>query len=90
MSMKYIRKHYGVPAKRGGLVEFTDTRGRKWLCEIRSTRDAYLRVSIPGIRKRVLLHPTWNIRYLEHNVGAFSFEQNAPKTRLTNNDEPAN
>ena len=28
--MEYIRKTYGVPAKRGGVIEYTDPRGQKW------------------------------------------------------------
>ena len=33
MSMQYIRKHYGVPAKRGGKVRFAPYGNRYLACE---------------------------------------------------------
>lgn len=61
MSMDYIRKHYQVPAKRGGRVRFhgfvTGT--------IVSARGAYLKVRCDEIAQRHLtLHPTWKVEYL--------------------------
>ena len=64
MSMGYIRQHYGVPAKRGGRIEFTDTNGAKWRGTIRSARDGRLRVQLDGLRTTETLHPTWNVLYL--------------------------
>jgi len=68
MSMQYIRSHYGVPAKRGGRVRFTDSDGRVFHCIIRSASGAYLRVStdapITGRQRVKILHPTWNVEYL--------------------------
>ena len=68
MSMEYIRKHYGVPAKRGGRVRFTHANGVIYEGRITSTRGAYLRVlvddRVPGYRGRMTLHPTWNLEYL--------------------------
>lgn len=66
--MAWIRKQYGVPAKRGGRLCFTDTDGVKFYGTITSARNGRLRVlvddRIPGYRGRILLHPTWNITYL--------------------------
>lgn len=64
MSMEYIRRHYGVPAKRGGRVEFTESNGARFKGTILSTRAALLRVKLDGLRVPVNLHPTWNIKYL--------------------------
>lgn len=65
MSMEYIRHNYGVPAKRGGRIEFTDSGGVKWRGIIRAARGAYLSVSLDGFVNKVsILHPTWNVEYL--------------------------
>ena len=72
MSLEYIRKTYGVPAKRGGRVRYTDGDGAIWNGRITSARGAHLRVlvddRVPGYRGRLLLHPTWQIEYLPHNA----------------------
>ncbi len=72
MSMEYIRTHYGVPAWRGGRIRFTDVNGVVWNGRITSARGAYLRVlvddRVPGYRKRLILHPTWQIEYVGPNV----------------------
>jgi hypothetical protein len=65
MSMEYIRKTYGVPAKRGGHILF-----RKCVHEIPvkgeivGSRGQYLRVRFPGHVVPLNLHPTWMIEYL--------------------------
>ena len=72
MSMEYIRKTYGVPAKRGGRIRFTDTHKVVWNCTIKSARGAYLMVlvddRVPGYRGRKKLHPTWHVEYLTPKV----------------------
>ena len=68
MNMEYIRSTYGVPAKRGGKIEFTDSNGAKWRGTIRSARDSWLRVSLDGLRTISSLHPTWNIKYIRPNI----------------------
>lgn len=57
MSMEWIRRHYAVPAKRGGRVRFFGIEGT-----IMSATH-YLRVRMDDGR-RVLLHPTWKVEYL--------------------------
>lgn len=52
MSMEYIRKYYGVPAKRGGLVRFEGQIGR-----ITSARDAHLRILFPEMKRPLIFHP---------------------------------
>jgi len=72
MSMEYIRKTYGVPAKRGGRVHFVDGHGEGWDGTIKSARNGKLRVlpddRVPGCRTRLHLHPTWNVTYLSPNA----------------------
>ena len=70
MSMDYIRRTYGVPAKRGGKVIYTDSDGVKFHCTIKSaTNSGHLKVlvddRVTGYRGRMKLHPTWNIEYVE-------------------------
>lgn len=63
MSMQEIRDSYGVPAKRGAHIEFTDTNGHNWQGVIRSARYGRIRVKFDGLKEVSILHPTWNIRY---------------------------
>ena len=70
MSMEYIRCFYGVPAKRGGRIIYTDSDGVKFHCTIKSaTSSGHLKVlvddRVPGYRGRMKLHPTWNVEYLK-------------------------
>lgn len=70
MSMAYIRRTYGVPARRGGRLTYTDSDGVKFHCTIKSaTTSGHLMVlvddRIPGYRGRMKLHPTWNVEYHE-------------------------
>lgn len=67
MSMEYIRRTYGVPAKRGTRIRYTDPGGVTWTGRITSARGQYLRVlvddRVPGYRRRLLLHPAWQVTY---------------------------
>ena len=64
MSMEYIRKYYGVPAKRGGKVKIINQKvGVQFAGIITGSKDAYLRISINRQRSG-LYHPTDNIVYL--------------------------
>jgi len=69
MSMEYIRTTYGVPAKRGGRVIYTDSNDRAWPGAITAARNGRLLVrlddNLPNSRARAKLHPTWNVEYLE-------------------------
>jgi len=66
MSMKYIRDHYGVPAKRGMRICFSggqDGQGRHGT--IVGAMRQYLRVRFdlyPTVVRN--LHPTWEVEYL--------------------------
>ncbi len=64
MTMKYIRDTYGVPAKRGGRVEYTDTNGAKFDGTIVSAERGHLRIKLDGLRNTGRYHPTWNIKYI--------------------------
>lgn len=58
MSMKYVRKYYGVPAKRGGRVAVLDLAGKETGTEgtiLSATHN--LRVRIDGRRNPVRYHP---------------------------------
>ncbi len=59
-----IAKRYGVPARLGGIVRFTDVTGKTFVGVIRKAIGANLGVEFlgkPGIKP---LHPEWNIEYL--------------------------
>jgi hypothetical protein len=64
MSLDYIRKTYGVPAKRGARVEYSG--GKSPLFgTITGSRSAYIRVRLDGDKTSKPFHPTWEIRYLD-------------------------
>ena len=55
--MDWVRRNYGVPARRGGRIRFFGTEGTI------TSATQYLRVRMDDGR-RVLLHPTWEVTYL--------------------------
>lgn len=66
MSIETIRVAYGVPAKIGGKIRFSDNNGKQWTGKITGTDGARLRVSLEGYhRDTAYLHPTWNVEYLD-------------------------
>ena len=65
MSIANIRKYYNVPAKVGGRVEYTGDRGKVLAGKIVSTVRYYLRVRLDCNGRVIILHPTWEIRYLD-------------------------
>lgn len=67
MSMAYIRSYYRVPAKRGGRVRLGIGFGGRYagrIGVIASAPDQYLRVRLDD-GERLILHPTWEVDYLE-------------------------
>ncbi|MEM1297404.1 MAG: hypothetical protein AAGH89_18710 [Verrucomicrobiota bacterium] len=62
--MNYIRRAYGVPAKRGGRVRYTGS-GDSRLGTIKSAKHGYLRILLDGDRWPGTFHPTWELEYLE-------------------------
>lgn len=63
MSMAWIRKYYGVPAKRGGRVEYTGE-GYPELGTITSATNGRLNVRLDRFKCPMPFHPTWKLRYL--------------------------
>ena len=69
MSLEYIRRTYGVPARRGVRVRYTDGAGVIWNGTITSAKCPHLRVlvddRVPGYRGRLILHPTDSLEYIQ-------------------------
>ena len=63
MSMEWVRKNYGVPAKRGGRIEYTGD-GKKEPGTIRTASGAYLMIQLDGAKHTLPFHPTWKLRYV--------------------------
>lgn len=63
MSMDYIRRYYGVPAKRGGRVIANGKPG-----VIVGAQGQYLRVRIDGEKAVGNWHPDWNMIYLHQEA----------------------
>ncbi len=63
MSMAYIRRYYGVPAKRGMRVVYGASDGDCIDAVIVGSKGAYLRVRLGNNKHTSLLHPTYYLRY---------------------------
>lgn len=68
MSLEYVRRRYGVPAKRGGRVEYTGC-GDVERGTIRSAKDGHLMIQLDGVKHTMPFHPTWELRYLPEGKG---------------------
>lgn len=64
MSIEWIRKNYGVPAKIGGRVEYTGGRIPQ-LGTITGAMGGHIRIKLDGDFGSNLYHPTWKLRYLD-------------------------
>ncbi|MBN8955000.1 MAG: hypothetical protein J0H17_00070 [Rhizobiales bacterium] len=64
MSIAWIRKAYGVPAKRGGRVEYTGE-GKPEFGTIAGAKGSHLSIKLDSCKHTMPFHPTWKIRYLE-------------------------
>jgi hypothetical protein len=62
MSMDYIRRTYGVPAKRGAIITYTGNTTPQTGRIVGSTHGL-LRVRFDGRRAICSLHPTWMVEY---------------------------
>lgn len=65
MSAEYVRRYYGVPAKRGGRIRFLYNGEREGT--ITSFDGQYLRVRFDGETRSERLHPTWKVDYLDND-----------------------
>ena len=65
MSMEYIRRYYGVPAKRGGRVTYTGGAKKTVQGTIVASRGQYLRVRWDEGDQVKTMHPTWMLVYQE-------------------------
>lgn len=63
MSMAWVRGYYGVPAKRGGRVEYTGE-GKPELGTICSASNGRLNIRLDGTKHAMPFHPLWELRYL--------------------------
>lgn len=67
-SLEYIRKTYGVPAKRGARIIYLASDGEDISAVITGAKNGRLRARIENLdgtlqRRPSLFHPTWNITY---------------------------
>jgi len=69
MTLAQIRKKYGVPAKRKGLVFY---RYQRRYGRITGSRNGYIRIRLDGEVHTMQYHPTWCLDYLDGN-GRFLF-----------------
>jgi hypothetical protein len=61
--MEWIRKAYGVPAKRGGRVIYSGS-GKDEYGTIVSANGGHLNIRLDGAKHALPFHPTWELRYL--------------------------
>lgn len=60
LSFEYVRRYYGVPAKRGCRVVWDGKPGR-----LTSGNGHYVRVLLDGERRPRIVHPTWHMEYVD-------------------------
>lgn len=66
MSLNYIRNFYGVPAFRGREIVYTGgSNGQQRKGKILGSSGPYIRVRFDGELRPLLLHPTWEVAYLD-------------------------
>lgn len=65
MGMDWIRKTYGVPAKRGGRVVYSGGQDGPQLGTITASVGGHINIRIDGARHPATFHPTWMLRYLD-------------------------
>jgi hypothetical protein len=58
--MDYIRRYYGVPAKRGGRIKF---QGKPGVITSAGRGDARLNIRLDGDKHTLPVHPTWEMEY---------------------------
>ncbi len=65
-AMEYIQKIYGVPAMKGGRIEYQPEHKQAWQGTIVSAQNGYLRIHRDGDVKTypAPFHPKWNLTYL--------------------------
>lgn len=63
--MEWVRRNYGVPAKRGGRVEYTGNDKPELGTIISATMSGHLKVELDSQTRAIRLHPTWKLRYLD-------------------------
>jgi hypothetical protein len=62
-NMKWVRKNYGVRAKRGMRVLYTGC-GKREYGTIRSAASGgHLNIQLDGVRHTMPFHPTWELHY---------------------------
>lgn len=66
MSLQWIRKHYGVPAKRGGRVEYAGGKKPEF-GTIAGASGSRLSIRLDGVKHTMPFHPTWKLRYLDED-----------------------
>ena len=66
MSIEYIRRTYGVPAKRGARIQYDGGHpddGPKYGTITSTTSNGHIRVRFDGELRTSTLHPAWAVAY---------------------------
>lgn len=74
MSLAWVRKHYRVPAKRGGRVEYAGET-KPQLGTICGASGSHLSVRLDGVKHSMPFHPTWKLRYLDASTVSSSHSE---------------
>lgn len=65
MSLKSIRDRYGVPATLGARISFDHGNGVISYGKIKSSLGNRIRVKFEGEKDTRILHPVWNVKYID-------------------------
>lgn len=84
MTLAYVRKAYGVPAKRGGRVLYTGC-GREEFGTIIGASGGHLKIRLDGVRHGMPFHPTWKLEYLNHSPQSASPSERSSRSGMPKN-----
>ncbi|MFG1318025.1 hypothetical protein [Xanthobacter autotrophicus] len=62
--LEWVRSSYGVPARRGGRVEYTG-KGKSQMGTITGASGSHILIRLDEVGFPQPFHPTWSLRYLD-------------------------
>ncbi len=77
--MDYIRRYYGVPAKRGGRVVYSGGKNGERMGTIKSARGGYLMILLDGDKHPGTFHPTWKLDYVVNEPEPHPHDSYSPR-----------
>lgn len=75
--LEWVRSSYGVPARRGGRVEYTG-KGKSQMGTITGASGSHILIRLDEVGFPQPFHPTWSLRYLDAAPAAAAEPEDTP------------